>query len=441
MQRALIAAAVALATLGAAVSSREGRPPNVVLIVMDDLGYGDIGSYGAVDVATPRIDSLARDGVRFTDFYASAPVCSPTRAALITGRYQQRVGIEWALNEARDLGQGLRPSATFLPRLLKAGGYATALAGKWHLGWRPEFGPNAHGFDEFFGSLGGAIDYYEHRRDDGVPDLWENTSPIERSGYLTDLITRRAVDFIDRQQGRTFFLEVAYTAPHFPFQPPERPSSALRDHGTLVQKPDSPRPASRRDYAAMVERADRGIGEILDALDRRGLRRDTVVIFTNDNGGEWLSRNAPLFHRKQTLWEGGIRVPCLIRWPGRVAAGQTSGLVGVTMDLTATILAAAGVPAPHGLDGVNLLAAIQEGAPSLQRTLFWRIDRPERRQRAARQGPWKLVQDGGQDLLFDLPSDPGERQDLAARHPDIVTRLKQQLAAWEQDVDRTAVVR
>jgi arylsulfatase A-like enzyme len=416
------------------------RQPNVVLVLMDDMGYGDLGSYGAPDARTPNVDRLAREGVRLTDAYANGDVCTPTRAALISGRYQQRVGLVSVLTGSpADRERGLPATGTSLPALLKANGYATGLLGKWHLGWKPEFGPSAHGFDEFFGFLSGAHDYYTSTSD-GPPDLYENTTPVEPAGYLTDEITRRAVSFVTRHAGGPFFLEVAYNAVHWPFQPPDQPPTDAERSAPrpLRQMPDDSVPATRRDYVRMLERADQGVGEVLAALDRLGLARNTLVIFTNDNGGEWLSRNAPLFHRKGTLWEGGIRVPLILRWPGVLPARKTSRQVAITMDLTASILAATGTKAPEGYrpDGIDILPMLRGERPLLERQLFWRIARPARQQRAVRSGAWKLMVDGGQYLLFDLDQDPGERNDLAARRPNLVVRLKQLLADWEKDVDQ-----
>jgi arylsulfatase A-like enzyme len=435
---------IAALMLGASVPSPAQRPPNVVLVMMDDLGYGDLGSYGASDVQTPNIDRLAREGVRLTDAYANGPVCTPTRAALISGRYQQRVGLEVMLTlSPADQELGLPALGASLPALLKTNGYRTGLLGKWHLGWKPEFRPMAHGFDEFYGFLGGAHSYYTSQAETfgargGPPDLFENTTPVEATGYLTDEISRRAVSFITRHAGRPFFLEVAYNAVHWPFEPPDLPPTEAERRAArpLRQMPDDSVPATRQDYVRMLERADRGVGEILAALDQRGLTSNTLVIFTNDNGGEWLSRNAPLFHRKGTLWEGGIRVPLILRWPGELPSGTVSGQVAMTMDLTASILAAAGArpPADYRPDGVDILPILRGKAPLLERSLFWRWDRPNRQQRAVRFGQWKLLIDGTQLLLFDLSVDPGERTDLAARRPDLVARLKRLLSEWEAEV-------
>ncbi len=419
--------------------SRGDVPPNVVLIMTDDVGYGDLGSYGGPDIQTPNIDRLAKEGVRLTDFYA-APQCTPTRAALITGRYQQRVRLERALSTDRaSLEQGLPATGRSLPQLVRNNGYATALIGKWHLGYKPEFGPNAHGFNYFFGFLSGYIDFYTHTRGgDGLRDLFENTTPIEESGYMTDLITARAVRFIEQKAARPFFLEIAYSAAHWPFQPPDRFSKAPNNGG--FQGPEASPAATRQDYAAMLERADAGIGQVLQTLESRGLTRNTLVIFTNDNGGEWLSRNAPLFHRKDTLWEGGIRVPAIFRWPGRLPAGKTSAQAGITMDLTASILAATSTPVPPEaeLEGIDLLPILQGRQPSVERTLFWRIDVPHRQQRAVRRGHWKLLLDGDDLLLFDVAADIGERQDRAVERTDLVRQLLPLLREWEKGVDLEA---
>lgn len=423
------------------VSQQAGnlQKPNVVLIMTDDVGYGDIGSYGAPDVNTPNIDRLAQEGIRLTDFYA-APVCTPTRAALITGRYQQRVRLERPLGSGGPaLEQGLPATGRSLPQLLKHNGYATALIGKWHLGYKPEFGPNAHGFDYFFGFLSGFIDFYHHTRGgDGKEDLFENATPVQERGYMTDLITARAIRFIEQQASQPFFLEVAYNAAHWPFQPPDRESKAV-DNGRFFTAADNPT-ATRKDYVAMLERADTGVGQILNALTKLGVAENTLVIFTNDNGGEWLSRNAPLFHRKDTLWEGGIRVPTIFRWPARLPRGRTSDQPGITMDLTASILAATRTPVPDDarLEGLDLLPILQGASPAVERTLFWRIAIPNRQQRAVRQGDWKLLVDGGQLLLFNLRADIGERNDLAKERSDLVAKLRPMIAEWEREVDAEA---
>ena len=444
--RTSVGLTIALVTVGvvatlARLSAQPATRPNVVLIVTDDVGYGDFGSYGAPDIKTPNIDTLARDGTKLTDFYAS-PQCTPTRAALITGRYQQRYRLERALQSPSKAGdEGLPATGRSLPQLLKANGYATGLIGKWHLGYKPEFSPNAHGFDEFFGFKGGYIDYYQHTNSEGDADLYENATPVRATGYMTDLITDRAVSFLQRHSRAPFFLEVTYNAAHWPFQVPDHPSVA-RNHGQFLA-PTEEEPGTRADYVQIVERADQGVGQILRTLDQLGLSSNTLVIFTNDNGGEWLSRNAPLFHRKDTLWEGGIRVPAMLRWPGHLPAGQVSSQVGIFMDLTATILSATKttVPPDTRLEGIDLLPILEGRATAIARTLFFRIAVIDRQQRAVRQGEWKLLLDGDDTLLFNLPQDIGERNDVAKEHPEVARRLLPLLRQWEADVDTEAKAR
>lgn len=424
-RRFLAAAAGALAP---ALHAGQGpAKPNVVVFLTDDLGYADIGPYGARDIRTPHLDRLARQGVRFTNCYSNGPVCTPTRAALMTGRYQQRVGLEWAVTP-NDRGKGLPVRETSLARMLKDNGYATALIGKWHLGAEIEYGPNAHGFDYFFGITGGNVDFYSHRNRPGDPDLWENTKRIERKGYLTELIAERAVSWIDQHARQPFFAYVAFNAVHWPFQAPGRPDD--------VRTADTWTDGTRKDYAGMVESVDEAVGRVLTALDRHNVARDTLVIFTNDNGGERLSDNRPAFHHKATLWEGGIRVPGLVRFPGRIPAGRTTPQVAATMDFMATILAATSTPPPAGrtLDGIDLLPVLRGEKPPVDRALFWRIDRADRKQKAARDGKWKYVRDGSIELLFDLDRDPGEHTNLGYQHPHVVTRLRQAVNAWEREL-------
>ena len=317
-----------------------GQPPaarpNIILILADDLGYGDLGVYGATDTKTPNLDRLAREGTRFTDFYANAPVCTPTRAGLITGRYQQRVMLERPLSSVGDdLQASLPVTGRSLPQLMAEAGYATALLGKWHLGFMPEAGPRAHGFGYFWGYLSGYLDWYTHVRGDGQPDLWENESPTTHRGYFHHETTRRAIRFIEQHKAEPFFLDLSYGAPHWPFQSPTTPSVAKREDNSMMQQPSDDNAPARADYVAIMEDFDREIGKVLDAIRVQGLEQNTLVIFTSDNGGEWLSRNDPFFNRKDTVWEGGIRVPAIVRWPGVVPADTVTSQVGITMDFTA----------------------------------------------------------------------------------------------------------
>jgi arylsulfatase A-like enzyme len=404
--------------------------PNVLLIVADDLGYADLGCYGCKDIRTPNIDRLATEGVRLTDFYAF-PVCSPTRAALITGRYPQRTGFDWVIGY-KEKDRGLSANNATLAGLLKKQDYTAALFGKWHLGYKPEFGPNAHGFDQFFGFLAADLDYYAHTDANGDPGLYENGKLVEEEGYLTDLITARSLAFLKKKRKQPFFLEAAYNAPHWPFQTPDNPD----DRRTA--KTYGPETGTRADYIAMVERLDAGVGKLLDALDDSGLAKDTLVIFLSDNGGERLSDNGPLFHGKYTLWEGGIRVPCLLRWPNALPAKTVSSQPVIAMDLTASILTAAGaeLPKKDPLDGEDVLPLLSGKKPPRERTFFWRLPRPDDKfgQKAVRRGKWKCIHDRQMDLLFDLEKDPGERRNLAFQHPQLVKELRAALAEWEDSL-------
>jgi arylsulfatase A-like enzyme len=433
----LVPLVVALALTGCSRPVEEPSPnqpnkPNILWIVVDDLGYGDLGCYGCKDIRTPNIDRLATEGVRLTDFYAS-PVCSPTRASLITGRYPQRSGFDWVIRY-QEKDRGLAVTETSVARLLKKQGYATGLIGKWHLGYRPEFGPNAHGFDEFFGFLAADLDYYTHRDALGDPGLYEGTKLVEVKGYLTDLFTERAVAFLKKNAQGPFFLEVAYNAPHWPFQPPDKPSD--RRTGWNY----GPETGTRADYVRMVERLDEGVGKLLDALDASGRKNDTLVVFLNDNGGERLSDNGPLFHGKYSLWEGGIRVPCVIRWPGVLPEKAVSSQMAIAMDVTASTLAAAGAqpPAERPLDGEDVLPLLAGKKPARERTFFWRLPRPDEQfgQMAVRRGKWKYMFDRESELLFDLEKDIGERRNLAAAQPEVVKELRSALVEWEAKLPR-----
>ena len=431
--RALIALAICAMSVAASGADR----PNIVVFFMDDLGYSDLRIDGARDVRTPNVDRLARDGVRLTECYAAAPVCTPTRVAFMTGRYQHRLGLESVISKNRGTSdQGLSPSEPTLPRYLHDAGYATGLFGKWHLGSKPEFRPTQHGFDEFFGFLGAALDYYSHVSEDGVHDLYLNDDPAHVDGYLTDVIADRAIDFIRRNAQRPFFIDVAFNATHWPYQPPgltkaEKPAETGL---ALVRKWGSE--GTRQDYVRMLESADAAIGRILSTIDTLGLRENTLVIFASDYGGEWLSRMEPLFHRTGTLWEGGIRVPCILRWPARLPAGRTSKQPAITMDLTATILSAASVNvrADRALDGVDLVPLLMRKQIA-ERTFYWTGVHGST-QRAMRQGRWKFVAETKlfPGMLFDVAADAGERKDLAAQNPTVVRRLDEMHAAWFRSV-------
>jgi arylsulfatase A-like enzyme len=423
----LNSAAATTALVARAGVSAQGQTPNVLFILADDLGYGDLSCYGRPDYQTPVLDGLARQGVKFMSAYAAAPVCTPTRCALATGRYPQRVDV--GLHEpltARDRDKGLPPDQPTMASLLNANGYETALIGKWHLGWKPEFGPNRHGYDEFFGILSGAGDYFTHRSSDaGGADLWENLEPVQRVGYLTDLLSDRAAAFIARRRTKPFILSLHYTAPHSPWEGPEDEAIGHTTHGEGPMVDGG----SLKIYASMVKRMDAGIGRVLQALRQARLERNTLVIFTSDNGGERYSYNWPFSFQKFYLWEGGLRVPAIVRWSGTIPAGRMTDQPVITMDWTATILAVTGTsPAPtHPLDGEDVMQVCTGTRPQYDRTLFWRTQAYA----AARVGQWKYLNESGNEHLFDLSLDPGEKNDVRTSHADLFGRIKAQYATWD----------
>lgn len=421
----ILAGALALFT----TPSQAASSPNIVLIVADDLGYGDLGCFGCKDIPTPNIDSIAKAGVRFTDAHVYR-VCSPTRAALLTGCYGERNGIGNVL-----LGRSVPRfgKSRTIARLLHEAGYATGLVGKWHLGYEGDVIPTHMGFDEFFGFLGGKIDYYKHTDStpkngfpNGKHDLWEGETEIFREGYSTDLFTERARRFIRDHATKPFFLELTYNAPHYPTTVGvyQAPPAYLERFG-VEGNPNK----TRGGYAAMVSCMDDGVGGVLAELKAQNLEGKTIVIFLSDNGAELVGSNLPFSGGKHTNKEGGIRTPWVARWPGVIPAGITSKAVIHCMDLAPTFLAAAGVkpPEPNQFDGINVWSAFlgKEGVP----------DRPiVFPPNAIRQGKWKM----NEGKLFDLEADPGEKFDVAAQHPEICSQLSKQLEVWKQEMKNSA---
>jgi arylsulfatase A-like enzyme len=414
------------------------QPPNIVFILADDLGYGDLSCYGRPDYRTPRIDRLAGEGLRFTSNYTAAAVCTPTRVALMTGRYPARLPVGLAEPLAYgDESVGLPPEHPTPASLLKRAGYETALIGKWHLGYLPEYGPIRHGFDEFYGILSGGVDYFSHRVPGGNLDLHEGNVTVDQVGYMTDLLTDRAVEYVRRRHTAPFYLALHYTAPHWPWEGPGD-TAASRSYRTVADTVKGrfvkgyADGGSPRVFAAMVQRLDQGVGRVLDALEDAGRSRDTFVVFTSDNGGERYSYNWPAADGKGSLHEGGIRVPAIVRWPGRVPAGRTTDQTTITMDWTATMLALGGTGADprYPLDGLDLLPLCQGKPVHLDRILFWRT----RQEEAARQGAWKYLRFEKDELLFDIPTDPGERADLAPYRPEKLAQLREQFRRWNAQV-------
>ena len=414
--------------------------PNIIYIVCDDLGYADLGCYGGREAdfgaVSPNIDRLAAGGMKFTQGYANSPVCSPTRFALITMRYQYRLrgAMEEPIN-SRSKGSttlGLPPEVPTLPSLLKKTGYHTALVGKWHLGYPPSFGPLRSGYDEFFGIMAGGVDYFTHCSSSGEHDLYIDEDEHHEVGYLTDVLSQRAVDHVhqraaDAKAGKPFLLSLHYTAPHWPWETrddahvaPEVAKNLFHLHGGDVHS-----------YRRMIHHMDEGIGRLMAALREHGLEDNTLVVFTSDNGGERFSDSWPLVGGKMDLTEGGIRVPWIAHWPAAIPAGTVSTQHCMTMDWSATLLdAGGGQPDPHyPIDGVSLLQVLREPAQRFERPLYWRMN--HRGQRALRVGDWKYLQVDGHEYLFNIGKDERERANLATREPERLERLRAQWLAWD----------
>ena len=403
--------------------------PDIVFILADDLGWGDLSCYGRPDYRTPVLDGLAAQGVRLTQAYANSSTCSPTRVALITGRYQHRVpvGLEEPILPGSTLG--LPPELPTLPARLRNADYATALVGKWHLGFLPAHGPLKSGYDEFFGAMGGELDYFRHVASTGLGSgeaegLFDGEALVQRNGYATDLFTDRAVEILDRPADKPLFLSLHYTAPHWPWEGPGDLETA-RQLRSLVHFDGG----SLAVFANMVTHLDRCIGRVLAAIERRGRARDTLVVFTSDNGGERFSYMWPFIGEKGDLYEGGLRVPAIVRWPARLPAGAVCDQTAMSMDWMPTLLGAVGCPLPaDASDGLDLMPSLADAtSPPVDRTLFWRT----REHRAVRDGPWKYLRDGELEFLFDLSSDVREQANLKLREPARFEALRTAYAAWD----------
>jgi arylsulfatase A-like enzyme len=427
------------ATYAATALSAEKPPPNVVLLVADDLGYCDSELYGCDEVPTPNLLRIAQDGALFTAGYVTSPVCSPSRAALLTGRYQQRFGHEFL--PSKDTF-GLPASEKTLAEAMKEAGYATGVFGKWHLGVAPEFNPTRRGFDEFFGSLDGATDYIDPTRNDvkssrpgrpprpdgpwkgrGKNGIFQGTQQIEEEDYLTDATTREALRFIEDHKDDPFFLYVPYLAVHQPLQVTQQ----YYDRFPHIED------ESRRVYAAMTAAMDDGVGAILDSLDANGLADNTLVIFLSDNGAgvaEYCT-NEPLRLGKQTLFEGGVRVPFTIKWPGQIPKGMTYDHPVSALDVFPTVMTAVGEAPGEPRDGVDLIPYLQGSKPGQpHETLYWRSGANW----AIRSGDWKLIHAGGRDWLYNLADDIGEQTNRASERPRIVEELKRIHSRWDADM-------
>lgn len=420
----LLLAAWACVLPAPALLGAEARRPNVLVIVADDLGYGELSCQGNPQIPTPNIDGIARNGVRFTNGYVSGPYCSPTRAGLLTGRYQQRFGHEFnpgpAGREAKEFGLSLRERT--LAERLKAAGYATGMFGKWHLGYKPEFHPTRRGFDQYFGFLGGAHSYVDAEADPANP-IFRGTTPVGSVDYTTDAFGREALAFIEAHRKEPWFVYLPFNSVHAPLQAPEK---YLARFASIADE-------KRRTFAAMLSAMDDNVGLVLSKVRDLGLEEETLVLFVSDNGGptrNTTSRNDPLNGFKAQVWEGGIRVPFLAQWKGRIPSGKVFDAPVIQLDIVPTVLAAVGAPPPSDakLDGVNLLPHLtgEDPAPPHD-ALFWRFGA----QRAVRKGNWKLTDMGDGAKLFNLANDIGEKNDLAAKAPEKLRQLEADYKAWD----------
>jgi arylsulfatase A-like enzyme len=415
--------------LGFSLTTKAQRP-NIIYIMTDDMGYADLSCYGRKDYSTPSMDKLAAQGMKFTNAYSSAPVCTPTRTAFMTGRFPARtqVGLmEPLTTNSRDSSLGLTADIPSLATLVREAGYETALIGKWHLGLKPVNSPNRNGFDYFFGIHSGAADYISHQGDGHKFDLYENENPVSVEGYFTDLIADKAIHFLKHPHQKPFFLCITFTAPHWPWQAPG--DKAYPDTANFTSG------GSPAIYSAMMKSLDDAVGNVMKTLDDEQLSKNTIVIFTNDNGGERFSDMGGLSNSKMSVWEGGIRVPAFVRWPGKIKAGSTTTQVAVTMDWTATIIAVAGAKPrkEFPLDGIDLLPILTSKKQNVERELYWRVFQ-RKNEKAVRYGDWKYIQDTKGEYLFNIAKDQAEKNNLKDTNKMMADKLKKMLADWETSV-------
>ena len=419
------------------------KRPNIIFIVADDLGYADLGCYGGRDAdfgpVSPVLDRLAADGMLFTEGYANSPVCSPTRFAMMTARWQYRLrGANDEPLSRRSIGSselGLPSHVPTLPSVLRKSGYHTGLIGKWHLGHLPHFSPIKSGYDEYFGPMAGGVDYFRHCTSGGMHDLWVGEQEHHEDGYLTDLLSERAVYFVERRaeaarNGRPFLLSLHYTAPHWPWETRDDADIAP----TVIDNLFHLDGGNIHVYRRMIHHMDEGIGRLVETLRAQGLLEDTLIVFTSDNGGERFSDNWPLVGGKMDLTEGGIRVPWIAHWPAVIRPGTTSAQHCLTMDWSATMLELGGAtPHPdHPLDGVSLVPVLRNPTYTFARPMYWRMK--HRGQRALRDGDWKYLMVDGNEYLFDIRSDARERANRAKREPERLERMRQAWIEWHTEM-------
>ena len=406
------------------------RKPNIIFIMADDLGYGDISCYGSKTIQTPHIDKLASTGVKCTDYHSNGTVCSPTRAALMTGRYQQRSGVPGVITARAHRHTGLPLAEWTMGEAMKELGYQTAMFGKWHLGYDPQFNPTKQGFDEFKGFVSGNVDYQRHIDQEGHFDWWQQDKLKDDPGYITDLINNYAVDFIRRKKNQPFLLSVNHGAPHYPIQGRKTPGFRVTGKSHRQQpklKTDNPTAL----YKEMIEVMDEGIGNIVSELEKLGIRNNTLIIFTSDNGPAKIGSAGIFRGLKGQVYEGGHRVAGVFNWPAHLPPGMGCASSILTMDMLPTFVTIAGgkIDPSRKLDGINVLPALK-GTPIQRKPLFWQF----KGNTAVRDGSWKLILTGKKIELFNLKNDISEENNLADKHPDHVTRLTKLIKTWQSSV-------
>jgi arylsulfatase A len=455
-----LASIVACLVLWCAIAAEAGARPNFVIIMVDDMGYGDAGCYGGTSFPTPNLDRLAREGIRFTDFHSSGCVCSPTRAGLLTGRYQQRAGIPGVVYAAfnRNRHHGLQLHETTFAEMLSAAGYATAAFGKWHVGYEEKYNPIYQGFDRYVGYVSGNVDFHTHIDGAGVFDWWHQNRHSREDGYTTHLITKHACNFITQKYDKPFCVYIAHEAPHDPYQGPQDKPVRREGESKLIYNHREPQHA-RRAYAEMMAEMDKGIGEVLDTLERTGVDDNTFVMFFSDNGATGPGSCGDLYGMKGTLWEGGHRVPAIARYPGRIREDSVSKQLAFTIDVMPTLLDFAEVSpqAWPNSDGTSLVSVLTKNERMSHRQLFWQYGEAV----SMRDGKWKLIVNGGRKSkqaafaiphidwdrpdddrhevgLFDMATDRSEQTNLAEMFPDRVAHMENEIARWQLDVATNA---
>lgn len=437
-QRVFCSLTLLLATTTLTATSPAAEQPNVIFVMADDLGYGDIGCYGNQAIETPHLDRLASTGVKCLDFHSNGAVCSPTRAALMTGRYQQRSGVSGVITALSHRDKGLALDQWTIAEAMKQQGYTTAMFGKWHLGYDPKFNPTQQGFDEFQGFVSGNVDYHRHIDQEGHFDWWSQEKLQDDPGYITDLISDYGVEFIRRKKDQPFMLMLTHGAPHSPVQVRETPG--FRVIGKLAKRqPRQPRHADlKAAYHEMIEILDEGIGKIVAEVDAQGLREQTLIVFCSDNGPAGSrGSSGPYRGSKGSVYEGGHRVPGIFNWPGTLPAATECNTTILTMDLLPTFVDLAGRNSspPRALDGISVLAALR-GDRIERDPLFWQ----HKAGKSVRDGNWKLVTKGSKVELFDLAVDRSEKNNVAPEHPEKVERLSKLLSAWDESVHAEGIV-